>query len=105
MSHAARIRRPSIPTYPVERLAVFVLAKNIFLELHIGAKKVLEPRFDALSIFQHFLGDVITVDIDADRAHDPKFLALDWDCRAFEFSGADVQLVVQFVLVQELAPF
>jgi hypothetical protein len=34
----------------LERLRVFVLAQDIFIELHVGAKEVLEPSFDALSI-------------------------------------------------------
>ena len=84
-------------------LCVFVLAQNIFIELHVSAQKVLEPRFDALSIFQHFLGDVISIDVYANRTYNSEFFSFDWDRGAFEFSRADVQLVVQLVLVQELA--
>ena len=87
------------------RLCVFVLAQNIFVELHLGAQEVLEPSFDPLPILQHFLRDVISINVDANRAHDSEFLSFDRDRGAFEFSCADVQLVVQFVLVQELATF
>src|SRR6266481_9926815 len=87
------------------RLCVFVLAQNIFVELHLGAKEVLEPSFDPLSILQHFLRDVIGVNVDANRADDSEFLSFDRNRRAFEFSRADLQLVVQLVLVQELATF
>ena len=74
------------------RLCVFVFAQNILIELHVGAQKVLEPRFDALLIFQHFVADVIGVDVNADRANDSEFLSFDRDSGAFEFSSADVQL-------------
>ena len=87
------------------RLCVFVLAQNIFIELHVGSKKVLKPSFDPLSILKHFLGDVISVDVDANRANDSEFLSFDRNRGAFEFSRADVQLVVQLVLVQELPTF
>src|SRR6266436_7155284 len=89
--------------FALQCLGVFVLAQNILVELHVGAKKVLEPRFDALPIFQHLFGDVISVDIDADRANDSEFLSLDRDRCAFEFSRADVQLVIQFLFVEKLA--
>ena len=87
---------------PLLRLCVFVLAQNIFVELHVGVQKVLEPGFDPLSILKHFLGDVIRVDVYANRANDSEFLSFDRDRGAFEFSRADVQFVIQFVFVQEL---
>jgi hypothetical protein len=65
----------------------------------------LEPSFDPLSILKHFLGHVIRVDVYANRANDSEFLSFDRNRRAFEFSRADVQLVVQLVLIQELATF
>ena len=77
------------------RLCVFVLAQNIFIELHVGSKKVLEPRLDSLSILQHFLADVIGIDINTNRADDSEFFSFDRDRGAFEFSSADVQLVVR----------
>src|SRR5262249_1023890 len=86
-------------------LCIFVLAQNIFIELHVGSKKILKPCFDALSILQHFFGDVISIDVDANRPDDSEFLSFDGDCGAFEFSRTDVQLVVQLVLVQKLATF
>ena len=86
-------------SFSFESFRVFVLAQDILIELHVGAKKVLEPRFDSLSIFQDFLADVIRVDVDADRADDSEFLSLNRDRRAFEFSRAEVQFVIQFVLV------
>ena len=72
------------------RLCVFVLAQNIFVELHLGAKKVLEPCLDPLSILKHFLGHVIRVDVDTNRADDSEFLSFNRDRGAFEFSRADV---------------
>jgi len=81
-------------------LCIFVLAQNIFIELHVGSKKILKPCFDALSILQHFFGDVISIDVDANRTDDSKFLPLNRNRSAFEFSGANIQLVVQLVLVQ-----
>ena len=84
------------------RLCVFVLAQNIFIELHVGSKEVLEPSFDPLSILKHFLGHVIRVDVDANRANDSELRSFDRDRGAFEFSRADVQFVIQFVFVQEL---
>ena len=33
--------------FALQRVRVFVLAQNIFIELHFGAKEVLEPRFDS----------------------------------------------------------
>ena len=89
----------------LERIRIFVLAQNIFVEVHLGTKEVLEPSFDPLSILQHFLRDVISVNVDANRADDSEFLSFDRNRRAFEFSRADVQLVVQLVLVEELAAF
>ena len=89
----------------LQRLGVFVLAQDIFLELHVRPEKVLEPGFDPLSIFQHFLCDVVRVDVDADRADDSKVLALDRNGCALEFSGADIELVVEFIFVQQLALF
>src|SRR4029453_13527806 len=86
----------------LERIRIFVLAQNIFIELYVGAKEVLEPSFDPLSILQHFLRDVISVNVDTNRADDSEFLSFDRNRRAFEFSRADVQLVIQFVFVQEL---
>jgi hypothetical protein len=32
------------------RLCVFVLAQNIFIELHVGSQEILKPRLDTLSI-------------------------------------------------------
>src|SRR5947208_16759149 len=84
-------------TLALERLRIFVLAQNIFVELHLGAKEVLEPSFDPLSILQHFLRDVISVNVDANRADDSEFFSLDRNRRAFEFSRADVQFIVQLV--------
>src|SRR5947199_8315198 len=57
------------------RLCIFVFAQNIFIELHLGANEVLKPGFDPLSIFQHFLRDVISVNVDANRADDSEFLS------------------------------
>ena len=71
---------------PFERLGVLVLAQNIFVELHVGPEKILEPGLDPLPIFQDFFGDVVRVNIDADPADDPEILAFDWDRRAFELS-------------------
>src|SRR5438552_697690 len=85
-----------------QRLRVFVLAQDILVELYIGAKKVLEPRLDSVLISQHFLGDVIGVDVDTDGANNSKFPSFDGDRRAFEFSRPDVQLVIQFFFVKEL---
>ena len=85
-----------------QRLRVFVLAQDILIELHVGPKKVLEPRLNSLSILQHFLGDVIGVDVDTDRANDSKFLSFDGDRRTFEFSRANFQLIIQFFLVKKL---
>ena len=84
------------------RLYVFVLAQDIFIELHLGAQEVLEPSFDPLSILQHLLGDVISVNVDANRANDSEFLSFNRDRGAFEFSRADVQFIIQFLFVQEL---
>jgi hypothetical protein len=64
-------------TLALERLRVFVLAQDIFIELHLGAKEVLEPRFDPLSILQHFLGDVVGINVYANRANDSEFLSFD----------------------------
>jgi hypothetical protein len=89
--------------FAFKRLSVFVFAKDVLVELHIGAKKVLEPGFDALLIFQDFFGDVIRVDINADRTNDSELLSLNGNGRAFEFSRAEVQLVIQFVFVEKLA--
>src|SRR5262249_33379857 len=83
----------------------FVLAQNIFVELDIGPQKVLKPSFDSLLIFKHFFGEVISIDVNANRANDAEFLPFDRDRRAFEFSCADVQLVVQLVFIQELTTF
>jgi hypothetical protein len=88
--------------FAFERLGVFVLAENVFVELHVGAKKIPEPRFDSLPILQHFLGDEIRIDVDTDRAHDSEFFSFDWDRRALELSRADVQLIIQFVFIKEL---
>src|SRR4029450_355287 len=41
----------------------------------------------------------------ADRANDPEFLARNWDRRAFEFSRAHIQLVIQFLFIEKLALF
>ena len=68
-------------------------------------QEILEPGFDSLPIFQHFLGDVIGVDVDADCANDSKLLSLNGNRGAFEFSRTDVQLIIQFVFVQELTAF
>src|ERR1700757_348068 len=86
----------------LQRLRVFVLAQDILIELHVGPKEILEPCLNSLSISEHFLGDIIGVDVDTDRANDSKLFSFNWDRRAFEFSRADVQLVIQFVLVKEL---
>jgi hypothetical protein len=91
--------------FPFLRLRVLVFAQNVFIKLHVRAKKVLEPRFDALSIFQDFFSDVISIDIYANRTYNSEFFSFDRDRGAFEFSRADVQLVVQLFLVQELAAF
>jgi hypothetical protein len=80
--------------FPFLRLHVLVFAQNVFIKLHVRAKKVLEPRFDSLPILQHFLGDVVSVDVDADCTHNSEFLSLDGDRRAFEFSPAEIQLVI-----------
>ena len=86
-------------------LCVFVLAQNIFIELHVCSKKIFKPRLDALSILEHFFRDVIGVDVNANGANDSEFFSLNRNGGAFEFSRADVQLVVQLVLIHELATF
>src|SRR5260370_21707724 len=91
--------------FALQRLRVYVLAQNVLVELRVGEKKVSKPRFDSLLVSQHVLGDVIGVDVDANRANDSKFLSFDWDRRAFEFSRANVQLVIQFFFVKKLAAF
>jgi hypothetical protein len=72
--------------FSFQRFRVFVFAQNILIKLHIFSKKIPEPGFDSLSILEHFLGDVISVDVDTDRADDSEFLSLDWNCCAFELS-------------------
>ena len=79
---------------PLLRLGIFVLAQNIFVELHVGAKKILKPRFDPLSIFQDFVRDVISVDVDTDAADDSKVFAFNRDARALVFSTPNVEFVV-----------
>ena len=85
--------------FALQRLGVFVLAQNILVQLHVGTAKVCEPVLDALPIFQDFLGDIVRIYVDADRADDPKFLSLNRNRCAFESARGDVQLVVQFVFV------
>src|SRR5882724_1647245 len=92
-------------TFTLQRLRVLLLAKDVLIELHVDTKKVLEPRFDSLSILQHFFADVISIDVNTDRAYDSKFLSLDWNRGAFEFSYANIQIVIQFVFVEQLAAF
>ena len=77
-------------TLALERIRIFVLAQNIFVELHLGTKEVLEPRFDTLSILQHFLGHVIRIDVYTNRTDDSEFLSFDRDRGAFEFSRPDI---------------
>src|SRR5438132_6802182 len=73
--------------------------------MHVGPEKVLEPSLDALSIFQYFFGDVVHIDVDTDRADDSKVPALNRNGSAFEFAPANVEFVIQFVFVSELALF
>ena len=62
-----------------ERLGIFVFAQNIFIQLHVAAKEILKPGFDPLSILQHFLGDVVRIDVDADPANYSEILAFNGD--------------------------
>src|SRR2546421_6108133 len=48
---------------------------------------------------------MVRIDVDADPADNSELLALDRYACAFEFSRADIQLVIQFVLVQKLPTF
>ncbi len=89
--------------FAFQGFCVFVFAQNIFVELHFGAAEILEERFDAFLALYHFVGEIVYIDIDADRAHDAEFLVINRDGRAFEFSRSDIQLIVQLVFVLELA--
>jgi len=73
-----------------ERLRVFVFAQNIFVELHLRSTKVLEKRLDTFLAPHYFVGQIIDIDIDADRTHDPEFLARNRDGRALEFPRTDI---------------
>src|ERR1700676_305054 len=75
-------------------LGELIFAQNIFLDLHIDAAKVFEPGLDLFLTLQHFLVQIICIDIDADRSDYSKFLPHDWDRGAFEFSRADIELVI-----------
>jgi hypothetical protein len=85
------------------RLGVFVLAQNISIQLHVGAEKILEPGLDPLSIFQNLFGDVIGVDVDAGAPTIPKSLLNRNRC-ALKLPRPNIELVIQLVLVEELAP-
>jgi hypothetical protein len=75
--------------FALERLGVFVLAENVFLKLHIGAKEVLEPRHHSLAVLQHLIGDVIRVNVDANRSNNAELFSFDRDRCAFGDSLQD----------------
>src|SRR5260370_18695669 len=49
--------------FALQRLRVFVLAQNIFVELHVRAAKIFEERFDALFTAHHVVRQIIYIDV------------------------------------------
>src|SRR3954469_7100782 len=52
-----------------DRLLVLVLAKDVFIQRHVGAAIVLEESRGALGGSENAVTDVVDVDIDADCTH------------------------------------
>ena len=84
-------------------LSVLVFAQNIFTKRHVSAAKRLEEGFDALFILHHVISQIVDVDIDADRAHDTELLAINGDGCAFEFPRPDIEFVIEFIFILNLA--
>src|SRR3981081_2790537 len=89
----------------LQGFGVLVLAQNIFIELHVGAAKVLKEAFDALLAAHYLIGQIIYIEVDADRADDSKFRPEDRDRGALDFSRSCIQVVVELVLVLKVAAF
>jgi len=85
-------------------LAVFVLAEDVLVEMHVRMTVLAEEVRGALGRGQHVVVDVIDVDVDADGADHPEVPAQDGDGRALEAPRADPELVVELVLVLIHAP-
>jgi hypothetical protein len=83
-------------------LGVLVLAQDIFIDLHIDAAEVFKPRFNLFRTLHYFGGQIIDVDVDADRADDSEFLPYNRYGRALKFTRTNVELVVQFIFVEQL---
>ena len=84
------------------RFGVLVLAKDVFIRLHIGTTKIFEPRFDPFFTLNHFFSEIVGVDVNANRTDNSKFLSHNGNGRALELPRTNTQLIVQLVLLQEL---
>ena len=67
-------------------LGEFILAQNIFAQLHVGPANIFEERFDVLLVLHYVIGQIVYIDIDADRADDSELLPINRDGRALKFS-------------------
>src|SRR4051812_4157356 len=87
------------------RLGELVFTQNVLIELHIDTQKIPKPFLDPSLIGHDMLGEIIRINVDTDGADHAKLFPHYRDGRAFKFPAANVQLVVQFILVSELTLF
>ena len=84
------------------RLGIIILAQDVLIRMHVDSAKIPEPCFNPLFALHHFFSEVICIDIDTNGADDPEFLAQNRNSGALELPRANVELIVQLVLVQKL---
>src|SRR5205807_8142103 len=72
-------------------------------ELPVGSAEIFKPCLDPLFALHDFIGEIVRIDVDAYRADNTEILSQNRDGRALELARANIQLVVQFIFVQELA--
>src|SRR5438552_15018870 len=100
----ARMLRGFVLEMPLafHRLGVLILTQDVFIQLHVGSAEIFEPCFDPLFTLHHFFGEIICIDVDANRADNAEVLSQNRNGSALEPARANLELVVQLVLVLEL---
>ena len=86
-------------------LGVLILTQDVLVELPVNSAEILEPCFDPFFALHHLVGEIVCIDVDANRADNTEFFPHNWDGGAFEFSAPDVELVVEFLFVCQLPLF
>src|SRR6266481_6535159 len=84
-----------VVTLAFHGLGVLILTQDVLVELPVNSAEILEPCFDPFFALHHLVGEIVCIDVDANRSDNAEILSHNRDGSALEPPGANIQRVVQ----------